>query len=68
MKTFDKYLHKEVKIICTDDTEIRGTVDSFGGSVQGLEEYNREENFLSIYTGDEDIVFFESEIKEIVEM
>lgn len=68
MKTFDQYLYKKVKIVCTDDSEFVGSINSFGGSVQGKEDYGREENFLSIDTGDGDTVLFESEIKELLEL
>jgi len=68
MMAFDQYLDKGVTVICDDLSEFTGIVDSFGGSVQGKEEYDREEAFISIYTGDGDYVLFESEIKDIIEL
>lgn len=68
MKTYDEYLYKKVRIVCTDGSEFTGSVDSFGGSVQGEEEYGRAEDFLSVYTGESSCVLFQSEIKDIVEL
>ncbi|WP_343084082.1 hypothetical protein [Blautia producta] len=68
MKTYDEYLYKKVRIVCTDGSEFTGSVDSFGGSVQGKEEYGRAEDFLSVYTGESSYVLFQSEIKDIVEL
>lgn len=67
MKTFDEYLYKKVHVICTDGSEFFGSVDSFGGSVQGEEEYGIPENYIAVYTGDGSYVMFESEIKDIIE-
>lgn len=68
MKSFGEYLYRDVKITCKDGKTFKGSVDSFGGSVQGKEEYDREEKFICIYTGDASYVLFESEIKEIAEI
>lgn len=67
MKTFDKYLYKKVKVICTDDETFVGEVMSFGGSVQGEEEYGKAEDFICVYTGECEYILFRSEIKEIIE-
>lgn len=67
MKDYDKYLYKKVKVICTDGKEFAGEVVSFGGDVQGEEEYGKKEAYLCVYTGDSDYVLFESEIKEVIE-
>lgn len=68
MKQFDEYLYKRIRVVCTDGTVFEGQVDSFGGTVQGEEEYGRKEDFVSVYTGDGCYVLFRSEIKEIIEM
>lgn len=68
MIDFGKYLYKRVRIVCTDGQVFDGEVVSFGGSVQGKEEYGRKEDYISVYTGDSDYVLFQSEIKEIVEL
>lgn len=66
MTYYGEYLYKKVKVICSDGKEFTGEVVSFGGSVQGEEEYGQAESFISVYTGDDQYVLFESEIKEIV--
>ncbi len=68
MKDYSKYLYKKVKVICSDGKEFVGEVVSFGGSVQGEEEYGKAEDFICVYTGDSEYVLFDSEIKEIVEL
>lgn len=66
MMDFSIYLQKRVKIRCTDETEFTGEVLSYGGSVQGEEEYGTAEPYISVYTGDGCYVLFEHEVKEIV--
>lgn len=68
MKRFDEYLYKKVEIVCTDKSEFVGEVTSFGGSVQGEEEYGIAEDFLCINTRGGNYLFFRSEIAEIIEM
>lgn len=68
MKSYDEYLYERVRIICTDGSEFTGSVESFGSSVQGEEEYGRAEDFISVYTGESSYVLFQSEIKDIVEL
>ena len=67
MKDFSQYLYKKVKIICTDGKEFSGQIRSFGGSVQGEEEDGIAEDYIDIYTGDNNYGVFRSEIKEIHE-
>lgn len=67
MKEFSQYLYKKVTVICTDGKEFSGEITSFGGSVQGEEEYGIAEDYIDIYTGDSSYVLFRSEIKEIKE-
>lgn len=67
MKRFDEYLYQDVEVRCVDGQVFRGSVDSFGGSVQGKEDYGREEDYIAVYTGDSDYVLFRSEIENIKE-
>ena len=68
MKDYSKFLHKKIKVICSDDKKFIGEVVSFGGNVQGKEEYGRDEDFICIYTGDSEYVLFRDEIRGIEEV
>ncbi len=68
MTYYGEYLYKKVKVICFDGKEFVGEAVSFGGRVQGEEEYGRAEDFICVYTGDCEYILFEGDIKEIVEL
>ena len=68
MKQFGEYLYKDIEVICKDSKVFRGSVMSFGCSVQGKEDYGVDEDYISVYTGDADYVLFRSEIEEIKEV
>ncbi len=68
MKQFGEYLYKDIEVTCKDGKVFQGTVMSFGGSVQGKEDYGVDEDYISVYTGDADYVLFRSEIEEIKEV
>ena len=68
MKQFGEYLYKDIKLTCKDGKVFQGSVMSFGGAVQGKEDYGVEEDYISVYTGDADYVLFRSEIESIKEL
>lgn len=68
MKEVGDYLYKKVEIVCKDGKVFHGDVVSFGGSVQGEEEYGVADEYLTVFTGDADYVLFGSEIEEIKEV
>lgn len=65
MMQYDEYLGKKIRVYCKDSSEFYGDAVSFGGTVQGEEEYGRAESFIVVYTGDGEYVLFESEIEAI---
>jgi len=66
-KPFSDYLYEEIKIITNDNRIFEGTVEGFGGKVQGQEEYDKPQSYLEIYDDKTALltVLFEDEIKDI---
>ena len=68
MKELGEYLYKDVKVICTDGETFDGTIESFGGSAQGKEDYGVEEDYIDLRKGGTSTVLFKSEIENIEEL
>ena len=65
-RSFGEYLYKDVIITDIDDIVYKGDVASFGGEIEGKEDYGVAEPFIVIWQGAMQMLLFESEIKEIV--
>ena len=66
MSYYGDYLHQPITVICTDGDRLSGNVISFGGSVQGKEEYGTPEDFLVLDTNGSATILFDSDIQKIV--
>jgi hypothetical protein len=67
LKPFSDYLYKKIKVITDDDTIFEGTVQDFGGKIQGYEENNKSQSYIELYNDKNALltVLFENEIKDI---
>jgi hypothetical protein len=65
--SYGEHLHKTVSVTCKDGQVFKGDVFSFGGSVQGKEEFGVEEPYLEVDVGGSGVLIFEHEIESIEE-
>ena len=65
MSYYGAYLHDVVTVECASGSVFTGDVTSFGSSVQALEEYGIEEDFIVVDTGGTSYALFDSEIRSI---